>query len=181
MYCFGIDNQAVVSPGPGSTRNAFTSEAYWTPGLGIGAADNLCRQEAMAAGLPNPFTFKALLAQAGAPAISRFDTTGPPWARVDKTRIAPTAGEITDMTTILASPNGNATNSAWFGNWAIWSGAPNLTTPGTMLTTCQNWMSNAPANTGRGGRAGITYVPWWLALDMFPCNATYARVVCLED
>jgi hypothetical protein len=180
-YCFGIDNQAVVSPLPGPTRNAFTTEAFWTPGLGISDADNLCRMEAQAAGLPSPATFKALLARAGSPAIARFNTSGPTWARVDKTRLVAVASDITDPNNIHASPNGNAANSAWYGNWAIWSGAINLTTPGTMGTTCQDWNANGGAATGRGGRAGITYVPWWLGLDMFPCNATYARLVCLED
>ena len=182
LYCFGIDNAAVVKPPPVTARRAFVSSP-WTPTVngGLAAADAVCTADAAAAVLPG--TYKALLASVGATAISRFNTGAgrPPWARPDETLMATTAmALITPLTYLDASPNSNAANSVWFGQAFMWTGAPDLVTAGTAASTCNDW--NDPNGTARIGLAGYSRVAdWFGATSGVPCTTPNVRHVCLQE
>ena len=93
IYCFGVDRAATVTITPPATfRRAFTTNAVFTPGGGLAAADALCNSEASTASLPG--TYRALLATTTASAASRFSTSGAPWGRPDGVLLAPTAAAL---------------------------------------------------------------------------------------
>ncbi|MBL0213027.1 MAG: hypothetical protein IPQ07_04025 [Myxococcales bacterium] len=182
IYCFGIDNQAVVKPPVVSARRAFVSSP-WAPTTngGLAAADAVCTTDATAAGLPG--TYKALLASVGATAISRFNTAGGqlPWARPDQTLMTVTPGALAGALTYLeASPHSNAANTQFFGQVFLWTGAPDLVTAGTATTTCNSW--NDPSGTARIGLAGYSRIAdWFGATSGVNCNTASVRHVCLQE
>lgn len=181
LYCFGIDRAATVVPtAPASYRRAFTSEAIFTPGGGIAAADAICQNEASAAGLSG--TYRALLATTTASAASRFNS-GPgtlPWGRPDGVLLAPTAAEVFTAT-LQSAPNTSANQNYAYGNYGIWGGATSATAVGTAALTCTNWTVTT-GSTGGGGRAGGTSQVMRFSLDTGnPCNATYIKLVCLQE
>ena len=177
IYCFGIDNQAVVAPPVATGRRAFTSNAPWTPGGGLASADARCQSEASAAGLPG--TFRALLATTSGSAISRFSTAGAVWRRPDHTLVGGANLSTPGLQYIEASPASNAAGTTYFDNYGVWTGAGDLTTAGSTASTCNNWTSTS--GSGRGGRAGDTFVFNWIGLDSGdPCNANYIHLVCLQ-
>jgi len=183
LYCFGVSNAAVVAPPPVSARRAFTTNATFTPGGGIGAADAMCASEASTAGLPG--TYKALLATTTSSAIGRFNTANGslPWARPDHTLVTATPQALTTaaLTYLDAAPNTNAAGTTSFGNFGTWSGATSLTAVGTAASTCNDWMSTA-GTAGAGGRAGDSRVATWFGFDTSnACNATHLKLVCLQQ
>jgi len=152
IYCFGVDRQAQVGVTPVAGRRAFTTIAGWPPGAGIAAADSLCQSEASAANLPG--TYKALLAQAGSSAASRFSTTGLPWIRSDGIPLASTASAFLTGSVFDVPPNMSADGSVTFGFRGIWGGATTPSTAGSSASTCSNWLS--ASGTGAQGAAGDT-------------------------
>jgi uncharacterized repeat protein (TIGR02543 family) len=182
LYCFGIDNQAVVAPPAVTARRAFVSST-WQPGGGLASADAQCSTDATAAGLTG--SYKALLATTTASAISRFSTgTGTlPWARLDNTLILPTAGALasTTLSYVDATPNSNAANNVWYsGNPYTWTGADNLHSVGTQ--TCANWTANTSASVARAGWNGHTKVTEWRGgYANIGCDQTGFALVCLQE
>jgi hypothetical protein len=181
LYCFGISSQATVTVTPPPTfRRAFMTQGTFTPGGGIAAADSLCATEASNAGLPG--TYKALLATTTASAASRFNTSGPLWARVDGVPLTPTAATMFTATfwdsALVVLANGQPAGS---GNVTIWGGASSFTATGTTALTCSNWSSTA-GSTGGGGHNGMTRVAAFFAsITSNPCSATFARLACLQQ
>ena len=155
----------------------------WAPTLngGLAAADAVCTTDATGAGLPG--TYKALLATVGATAISRFNTSAGqlPWARPDQTLMTATPGALAGALVYLdASPHSNAVNTQFFGQVFLWTGAPNLITVGTALTTCNSW--NAPSGTASIGLAGYSRISdWFGATSGVACNTANVRHVCLQE
>jgi hypothetical protein len=183
LYCFGVDNQAVVAPPVVNARRAFTTNATWIPGGGLSGADALCASEASTAGLSG--TYKALLPTTTASAISRFTTGGTSltWARPDHTLITATSAVLAtaNLMYLDAAPNSNAANTTWLGNTGIWGGTVDLATVGTATTTCSNWTSNLSTSTGMTGKAGATHVKTWFQDTSNACNATHLHLVCLQQ
>jgi Divergent InlB B-repeat domain len=178
LYCFGTDNAAVVAPPAppaGNVRLAFLSTG-WFPGGGLAAADAQCATDATAAGLSG--TFKALLATAATPALSRFNTAGLPWARPDNTKLASTAAALSAATYVDATPTSNADNTLWYSNFGVWSGASSLTTYGSLTDTCNDWTSGV--GTGVYGISDATKVADWRARGTISCNQPNA-IVCLQQ
>jgi hypothetical protein len=144
LYCFGIDRRTTVAPPPPpqSSRLAFVSNGTFTPGAGRGAADGLCTQEAIQAGLPG--AFKALLGTSTAGALDRFSSTGGPWVRPDGVAIAPTAGALFDPTLEAFDAPINQTAAGAYladgssGTIIAWA-TPPLTKPA--LDSCTDWTS----------------------------------------
>jgi hypothetical protein len=82
LYCFGIDGTQAVTTPAATGRLAFVSESSMALSTtGIAAADEICQTEATAAALSG--TYKALLAQVGKSAASRFVASRAPWVRID--------------------------------------------------------------------------------------------------
>ena len=180
LYCFGVDRAATVVPTPAANyRRAFVA-GPWTPGGGIASADARCQSDASAAGLPG--TYRALLAQVGASAMSRFNVNGLPWGRPDGILIAPTAlGFFNPDGFWDSAPNTNAANTFSLGNNGSWGGATTPTTAGNVDLTCGNWMSTQ-GTTGGGGRTGFTSVGRLFNMDTgVPCSANYYQITCLQE
>jgi hypothetical protein len=181
IYCMGIDRTALVTATPTPiARLAFTSTASWNPGAnpGIAAADQICKNEAMAAGLGT--NFLALLAGDGFSAISRFALTTP-WVRMsDRVPIVPAAAILNTVALQIVDVVPNATTTGVrLGDVPIWTGARDPASPGGISSTCQNWATGGGA--GQGGRAGDTSMAVWFAMDpSAPCDVP-RRVVCLEQ
>jgi len=92
LYCFGVDLDVPLVIAPATGRLAFVSATKFTPSNGLASADAACATDAAAAGLAG--TFRALLPFGTSTAASRFDTTGPPWVRVDGVALADTAADL---------------------------------------------------------------------------------------
>jgi hypothetical protein len=180
LYCFGIDKFIPVSLAPVTGRTAFVSETAWTPGDGIASADQLCMTEAQQAGLTG--SFKALLADVGASAQSRFDTSGLPWVRVDGVAVAPTAEGLFSSEYIESAMSLSADGQSDYGNFGVWTGAVDPSTAGTADTTCNGWTDATDPNTSIGGRSGSTRQSTFFSFDRNNrCSATFIHLYCLQE
>jgi hypothetical protein len=177
LYCFGVDNTAVVvPPAPSvSVRRAFMR--LWTPGGGIASADTACQSDATAAMLPG--TYKALLADINASALSRFNLAGFPWVRVDNVPILPTAVAWQSASFFDTGPNVTANESANFGNYSNWMGASSLTMNGTATSTCNGWTTTA--GTAMRGVAGTTNLSQFATSGTSMCTFASATITCLQE
>jgi hypothetical protein len=179
LYCFGVNNQSVVTVQPAAGRIAFFTRGAWIPSGGLAGADQLCAAEAQQAGLNG--SFKALLAGQGASAASRFDSNGQPWVRRDGVAIAPTAAALFSEDFIETAINQSADGLQYFGNYGAWVGAWSPTTPGTPETTCNNWSSSSAADIGISGAAGFTYQRLFFGKTNGNCYANWNHLYCLQE
>lgn len=177
LYCFGIDNRAVVAPAPVSARRAFVSTA-WKPGGGIVDADKHCSAEATAQGLPGDYL--ALLSTTTASAISRFDTSSAslPWARTDHTLISEKAGDLsgTTLPAFLLSVPHLAADGKTYINSTTWTGGPSLTSLAVM--DCKEW-----TDTTQKAQAGLSYLSktsaWFSYYGYLDCTGSFP-LVCMQ-
>ena len=171
LYCLGISYSAAVSVPAATTRTAFVTKAAFIPSGGLTGADALCQQEAAGANLPG--TYKAHLATSTATAISRFDTSGPPWARVDHVLLAATASALGQVqNSWLAMPDQAADGSA-IGLVMFWgTSGPSLQSASYL---CQNWSSTGPTDLGYESYAPV------VGYSNAYCSATYVRLLCLQQ
>ncbi len=195
LYCFGADRKAAITVTKKPGRQAFTTAtpfiATSTGGPnntgGLEAADKLCQDEAMAAGLPNFQAFKALLATTTASALSRFavNPTDEPWVRVgDNQPLTATESAMRNgqLGTLIVAPNVTAAGQR-LGNIEIWTGAPRPTDLGPNTSaTCGNWKSptTTKSSGGLGYDTGVsTY--WFGAFNNVLDCAVGRRLVCMEN
>jgi hypothetical protein len=174
IYCFGTSLATMVAPAPASGRRAFVSTA-WAPGGGLPSADAQCQNDAIAAGLSGQFA--AALAGPTTSAVSRFDTSGAPWVRVDGVPLAATASDLFNgsMTAPLNVTAGGM--YVGFETASVWSGASSPTST-TNTKTCNNWVVATPSQAGSTAQPERTF---WFG-DLFTslaCNTTES-LYCLE-
>jgi uncharacterized repeat protein (TIGR02543 family) len=185
LLCLAYDNEAVVNVPPVSARRAFTTDGTWTPGGGLSSADAKCQAEASAAGLTG--TYLALLPTSTASAISRFATGAGslPWARLDNTLLAPTAGALAASTTkfLEASPNGNAMNTQWWAAQPVWGGGVDtLSQVAAAADTCNDWTSSSSTMTSPVGDLGATGIHQLMGgFTRKACNDTQTHLTCLQQ
>jgi hypothetical protein len=181
LYCFGIDRTAVVSADPATTgRYAFASQGAWSPGTGIASADALCQREASAANLPG--TYKALLANGGASAASRFNSNGAPWIRTDGIPLTPSASGFFSAAFWDAALNLSADGQQYLGGGLYWSGSSTMTTAGTSATTCSNWQSVTPtAVDSLFGVQGESSALFFFGGTRGDCALTGVGLICLQE
>ncbi len=177
MYCFGIGQTTPVQPPPTTARRAFLSAAPWVPAGGITAADAVCQNDAMQAGLTG--TFRALLGITGSTAISRFSLTGSVWTRVDGVALADTTTDFATGNTIApinvtaaGAYVGPITANAWTG------GVPDMV--GTATTTCADWTSSAASANAHGGLWLSSGTGAFEQVVVVSCQDTSNRLYCLE-
>jgi hypothetical protein len=179
LLCFGIDYALPLSLDPRPGRRAFFAGS-WTPGGGITSADAACQGLAASAGLGG--TFKALLATTTASAISRFDTTGAPWVRLDDISLADPAANLA-ASRVDAALNLTTTMLYINGSGALdlaWTGARSATALGTPASTCSDWSSGSPSGTGQAGfptAIGTLFFNWASAAA---CSSPYG-IYCLQE
>lgn len=145
IYCFGIGNQMPVSTSPPTGRRAFLSTAVGTV-AGIGMLDARCAQDAAAAGLAG--TFRALVATSTASAISRFDTTGARWERLDGIPLAPTAAALAIGLRVPLDLHADGTYD--MTTERVWTGAADPMSLSSGMS-CADWTSSSPSQAGTLG------------------------------
>lgn len=178
LYCFGVDKNAPVTVTPVVGRIAFHTRNSWIPSGGLASADQLCMDEAGAAGLSG--SFKALLATDGASAASRFNTNGLPWVRPDGVSIAPTAAALFSAEFLDTAISQSADGLQYFGYYGVWTGALYPDTAGAASTTCNNWASNSSLDYARTGISGFTSQGNFGRISI-KCNATWNKLYCLQE
>jgi CUB/sushi domain-containing protein len=178
LYCFGTDRTAFVAPDPTTPgRRAFTTEAQWSPGVGIESADALCQKEASDAGLTG--TFRALLSPTGASAASRF-TGSEPWYRMDGLPLAASATAFFTNMQIDVAPNLSAKGQyLWSG--FHWAGGQNLSANGTNDRNCSDWKSTLASDLSYVGYNDNSLVGLFFGANTSPspCNGAN-HLVCLQ-
>jgi hypothetical protein len=175
LYCFEVDHVQPVTPTKVQGRYAFVSTPIFNPGSGMSAADALCNQEAVAAGLPG--SYLALLATTKDTAVSRFDTLGPPWVRPDGVPIALTA-KLDSPAPLLASINLAADGTNLYGTLAM-TGAYSLHIPGDAASTCSNW-TNSSAAGAVVGRTSDTETAINASVLGYSCS-NVSSVYCFQE
>lgn len=173
LYCFGIDEAAMLDIVPEEGRQAFLSAGGFDPSTGIATADQLCQSEAEAAGLDGQFA--ALLGLDGQSPAARFDSDGPTWVRLDGVPIVEAAEQLATAEELLAPIAFEADETPVF-NVLVWSGA---SSPGDGASTqhCLGWSS--AVGTALSSVAGRT-APDWFGDGPRDCDDSLLRVYCLE-
>ena len=177
LYCFDTTHDFTLTVTKAAGRVAFVSQGAFDTTSTISGADTLCQNEAVAAGLTNGATFKALLSTTTVAAASRFNLTSGSYVRPDGIKIA-------DATTIAA---GNALNSGiWqnadgtyvaVNNSNVWTGS---TTPNVVGTnTCTDWTTNS-SGVGASGESSLTDPGWWKSTFAGDNCSSQQSVYCLE-
>jgi len=134
------------------------------PGLtGIAAGDSICRNEAAAAGLDAPDSFKVWLSDGSSNAIDRLEADGP-WVRVDGAPVAADRAELTSgrlFVPINLRPDGVFTGLvAHTGTNANGQAGP---------SNCLDWTSAASTDQGLRGLSGETIASWTQGIQ-FGCD-----------
>lgn len=173
FVCVEVDRNVDITPIPTRGRLAFTSTGTWDPTSGIPAADALCTQEATAAGKPG--TFKALLATSKASAISRFDTSGAPWVRIDGLPLLPSARDLPAAFSLDVAPGVRLDGSVApsIASIAIGSNSTLGAVP-PVTATCNDWSSATSASvTG--------FIPSDARVAFVTSSCGPAPVLCLQE
>jgi len=135
-----------------STKIVFVTDSLYTGNLGgLLAADQICQDEALDAGLPG--VYKAWLSDSNESPSTRFNMSTAPYALVDGTRVANNWADLADGS--LRHPiNQTATGGAppYYHVWTNTGigGVPIYTNPSQI---CNNW---ATAEVGISGYVGQT-------------------------
>jgi uncharacterized protein DUF1554 len=181
IYCFGVDRSIAVPPPTPTTSNrrAFLSSA-WLPGGGLAGADAHCQADATTAGITG--SFEALLATASASAASRFSTSGLPWMRLDGQLVAASATNLLTDTRYVLAPLNLTADREYVALASVWTGGADTFTLGG--STCTDWTSSVPGQSGYLGTAQFADPDWFYDLNSAgpsqqACNVS-ARLYCLE-
>jgi hypothetical protein len=190
IYCFEIDYTTPVDPPApaASARLAFLSHFFsLRAGGSIADADAECATEAAAAGLSG--SFKALLADVGTSAASRFDANRGTWVRLDGVPIVERAADLFVANgprldaPIDLEADGQTRSGIMDDVWTGFGGAvDDYTVRGSADSTCNGWSSTSPAQFASSSIADFTWksfraVPNWPT----PTCASAARLYCLQE
>lgn len=179
LYCLQKDFRNPVLVTPATGRSAFVSDAFWVPGGGIAAADAVCQGDAQTNGLAG--TYRAFLATSTASALSRFDTSGAPWVRVDGIPIVEAATDLANARGRFVAAFQITASSNFLGNDIAWTGSADPAAPGTLGITCNDWRSNANSASGTAG--SLQFSSFSQALGSGPesaCDTPYSHLYCLQ-
>jgi len=145
----------------------------WDLTTGLAAADLLCASEARNTNTPG--SFKALLSTSTASAISRFDTTKAPWIRPDGMPLLATAKGFVSATYLDVAPGVLIDGTLDRTFTAIVVGAPDLHSPGTLASTCNDWTSQPPTDSASG------FDPWNTKPSEVNFGCFTWRLLCLQE
>jgi hypothetical protein len=187
LYCLQKGNAAPLPLGWHRGRAAFVSataptgnfgaNAFANGAVGPAAADEICRHDANAYGLPRPTTYRAWISAPGVPASSRFQNNGP-WYRTDGVLVASTLAQM--QTAGLEQPINRILTAGepYLGSIGIWTGTLTNSTPAP--ETCVAWTSALPTDSGSTGTADFRDTPWTDTNEPTNCAQTHP-VYCLAD
>jgi hypothetical protein len=174
LACLGTDRfeSVVAAPTPGA-RLAFVSSQSLIPGGGLAAADAICQQDADDAGFDG--SFRALLATSTASALSRFNTTGAPWARPDGAMIVTRAEDLAGAELLTAiTRRAEGAPVLGFNAWAT----ADIDVPAT--STCGDWTTTS--GTGSTGSIGDTLAARAFGVSQnVACSFSAAYLYCLQE
>ena len=188
LLCFEMGAGAPLPREPSVGRLAFVTRATgsgdllaWPavppgPTSPLEAADAICQEEATAANLEQPETFKAWLSTDDVAARDRFVNNGS-WRRPDNVRIADSLRDLTDGTVQTSFSRHADGGLAGLGSETsqIWTGTDGDGTSDSR--NCMNWTSEGPsAACGATNRADTG----WTERFGNPCNLM-GRLICLSD
>jgi hypothetical protein len=145
----GVDNPPVIQSPTG--KRLFTSSNPFSPNAdGLAQADDVCRTEAIQAGITTNTDFIALLPTNNASAISRLTDVAAAYFRMDGTMI----GKLSEAPTTFLGMNARST----FVEGGVWTGGPPKLAP---TNSCTSWSDNSQgvANIGySSGALSSTFV-----------------------
>jgi hypothetical protein len=195
---------AAGGPVSAETRRAFVTSTSgsgnlfsWAGSSGatsLARGDSICQARALAAGLPNPATYRAWLSTSTTDAychvqgLSGKKATGcggaalpggGPWYLVNGvSNFTGTLDQLVGTERVLYRPvlfdeNGDEASA----DTEVWTGS---SANGTVSTgaTCNDWASGSAASTGLQGRSNHSAVHWTQYIGQ-PCD-NHARLLCLE-
>lgn len=179
LYCFQIDYDSPVDASFPPSRKAFVTSAAVRPDMGRDAFDARCAQDAENAGLDG--TFLAFVSTNSQSAASRFDLTGPTYARVDGVPIVSQAADLATAATLETPINLHA-NGSMVGapNRLVFTGSASPSMTSTGATSCANWSTTNYDNLAQIGDPGSYGTNWWNDRTDWHCN-TFLKVYCLEQ
>jgi hypothetical protein len=172
FLCAEVDRNVAVAPIATSGRLAFMTKTDWDTTTGIDAADQVCASEARDAGKPG--TFKALLPTSKASAISRFDTSGPPWVRADGTPLLVTAKRFESARFLDVAPGVRIDGTLEPSLPAIAFGGTDFHSVAPLATTCNDWSGQTA-----GESTGLD--PWFTKPDELQFGCFEWRLLCLQE
>ena len=114
-------------------------------------------------------------------AASRVSVNGGPFIRPDGILLAPDPPQFLSGN-LEAPPVVGSTGALYLTDNDDWTilGAPSITTPGTLLTTCNGWTSNAGTAKMLVSRNATTDVFKTGNVPQLDCNQTPAHLYCVE-
>jgi hypothetical protein len=181
IYCFDTSHVTALTVIPATGRIAFVSNTKFATSLGVPAADAICQSEAVGAGLPNSTQFLALLSTSTAAAASRFDMspTSAAYVRPDGIKVgdAPTIASGATLDSGIWQHADGSYVTEFAG--AVWTGSTSPNVTGVLTSTCQDWLSVNPGDTGSEGVSVVTDL-WWNP-DMSTSCGRPLQVFCLEQ
>ena len=157
-----------------SGRGDLASWSLADEGLtGIAAGDSICRNEAHAAGLDDPDSFRAWLSDDSVDAIDRFENEGP-WVRLDGARIAASKAELTSGSLFVP----NNVSAAGEYEWRTVHTGTNAD-GSSSGSDCINWTSSDSEVLGNTGTTNLQLSGWTGTGDR-PCNGL-RNLYCFSD
>jgi hypothetical protein len=155
LYCLQTSQNVAVTVPATQGRTMFVTSVGWDTSTGLAGADALCASDAKGANLSG--TFLALLPTDTASAISRFDTTGTPWIRVDG---VPIVAQASDMATYsLLAPACLSSKGAYETYGGAISGSTSISMAATDANDCVGWTTKVSPNKVMLTRTDATIVP----------------------
>jgi hypothetical protein len=138
---------------------------------GLAGADAQCVAAADTAGYSTAGSpaYKAVMSDDSTSAASRLTLSYPIANGYDGSLVAPTNLWAGSVTTLIRSPSGIPTNSAWTGS----------TSAGAISTgnTCAGWTGGTNGTYG----AGNTTSPSWLSFGQAVCTSSSHGLICIEQ
>lgn len=172
FLCAEVDRNVEIGLIATSGRLAFMTRADWDMTTGLAAADQLCTSEARSAGKAG--TFKALLPTSTASAISRFDTSGPPWVRADGTPLLVTAKSFESARFLDVAPGVRIDGTLDPFPAVIAFGGTDFHSIAPLSSTCNDWSP--------GSASGTTgFSSWFTMPNQLQFGCFRDRLLCLQE
>jgi len=172
FLCAEVDRNVEIARIATSGRLAFMTRTAWDTTTGLAAADQLCASEA--GGASKVGTFKALLPTSTASAISRFDTSGPPWVRADGTPLLVSAKSFESARFLDVAPGVRIDGTLEPFPTAIAFGGTDFHSITPLDSTCNDW-SPGPATESTG------FSPWFTMSNELQFGCFQWRLLCLQE
>jgi len=165
----------------GVSHLVFLSSETFTGGIGgLAGADNICRNDAVAAGLANAPSFVAWLSTSAVSAANRLIIlAASPYYRTDGVMVASSGTQLVSGS--LQNPINVQANGLTVTPGSVWTATLSNGTPACTDDSCDcsAWTSSSAAQSGTAGSSGSTGSTWTNSTPL-TCNNS-ARVYCMQQ